>query len=420
MSAITSHLESTDPQDESAVRCELGGELRGFGASSKVCIADPYAAHAGLLQTLWTRRAVEDALSGRSYHVATGAELGKRREDAARLFLVLDPPLPKDHVPWSHLTRDDMSSVNLLGRPSKMACPAFDLPAGWMLAGGTCPAAGVCQTIVPEPERLKLEGQIADHVFLGPTGPSGAATGPGQTHVLEAICEQCYATGGRYQYAEMAIRMVLRHAWTRTLLSSGDRGLNEWVSVLVDAISRETFEPEPVPDPRGGQLACFRVHSSGDFFSRKYAQAWIAVANQFPQITFWAPTRTWAAPGWLEAWPKLLAANAPGNFLVRPSGLHFGDFAPTRGAHPWEGDYPFNAAGSTALYAATDDPRVEDNFGMNIDGHFDPRYDWGCMAYAQNRANEAKTCRDAFNPDGGVGCRVCWTHPRLRVRYAAH
>lgn len=36
----------------------------------------------------------------------------------------------------------------------------------------------------------------------------------------------------------------------------------------------------------------FRIHYSGDFYSREYAEAWKAVILKYPQIRFWAYTRS--------------------------------------------------------------------------------------------------------------------------------
>ena len=49
---------------------------------------------------------------------------------------------------------------------------------------------------------------------------------------------------------------------------------------------------------------CFRIHVSGDFFSREYIEAWTAICRAFPPIRFWTYTRSWAVP---ELLPSLLA-----------------------------------------------------------------------------------------------------------------
>ncbi|MBK6407894.1 MAG: hypothetical protein IPF66_24500 [Holophagales bacterium] len=38
----------------------------------------------------------------------------------------------------------------------------------------------------------------------------------------------------------------------------------------------------------------FRLHDSGDFFSPPYVDAWYDIAFALPEVSFWAPTRSWA------------------------------------------------------------------------------------------------------------------------------
>jgi hypothetical protein len=181
-----------------------------------------------------------------------------------------------------------------------------------------------------------------------------------------------------------------------------------------------------------------RVHSSGDFFSPEYARAWIELANQLPDLDFWAPTRTWASRGWNEFWSQNLRLARHGNFIVRPSAWHTGDpaISPTarmlpvgtdngavaRPEKPWSGPYPFAArgrfiGGTTALYRA-DSPEPDRLVGNPIGHSSDPRCDWVCAAYANE--SDKHTCGNALAPDGMKGCRICWTDLETRICYTAH
>ena len=40
-------------------------------------------------------------------------------------------------------------------------------------------------------------------------------------------------------------------------------------------------------------IKLFRIHSSGDFFSVKYANVWYAIARAFPDVRFLAFTKQW-------------------------------------------------------------------------------------------------------------------------------
>jgi hypothetical protein len=412
MSAVTSHVESRAPSDRTELVCPAD-----FGAhpADQLCMPEPASAHARLLTFAWNRRIAEELLAGHTFHLEKRPK-GRAGENPDALYIVLDQPIPRDAIPWSHMGERDLAAVPIFGAPGKMRCPTFDLPTGYLLLGGTCPAAGVCQTVTPIEERARLEAYARERgIFLGTSGPSES---PGVS-LPETICTSCYAQGGNYIYSNAQFRLALRYLWTRHLIHETGR-VNDWVDTMVEAIASEDFLAESAEDPRTGQpVVPIRIHSSGDFFSPKYAEAWALVANQYPQILFWAPTRTWAGEGWLYHWTRILQANVHGNLVVRPSALHFGDFAPTVDAHPWEGGYPFNAAGTTSLRreGLGQDMAPLDAMGANF-GNFDPRYDWGCQAYSG--AGEARSCPQARNLDGQIGCRVCWTHPRVRVNFSAH
>ncbi len=71
----------------------------------------------------------------------------------------------------------------------------------------------------------------------------------------------------------------------------------------------------------------FRIHESGDFFSPRYVEFWKIVAEALPEVTFWAPTRTWHMRGPL--WQTALQAFASlPNVVCRPSSLQFDEAAP--------------------------------------------------------------------------------------------
>jgi hypothetical protein len=43
-------------------------------------------------------------------------------------------------------------------------------------------------------------------------------------------------------------------------------------------------------------LSCFRIHVSGDFYSKEYIHSWIKICQAFPNTRFWAYTRSWTIP----------------------------------------------------------------------------------------------------------------------------
>jgi hypothetical protein len=51
----------------------------------------------------------------------------------------------------------------------------------------------------------------------------------------------------------------------------------------------------------------FRIHASGDFYSVAYIQAWQAIAEAMPHVTFFGYTRSWNVPGLVNALEVLRA-----------------------------------------------------------------------------------------------------------------
>lgn len=89
----------------------------------------------------------------------------------------------------------------------------------------------------------------------------------------------CYAQKGHYAtrsvpsmywFNWIALQMAGPHKWS-SLLSA-------MVLVALGGLSR----------------GFFRLHSSGDFFSQEYFDAWCEVAKRMPNVRFWAYTRTFS------------------------------------------------------------------------------------------------------------------------------
>lgn len=59
-----------------------------------------------------------------------------------------------------------------------------------------------------------------------------------------------------------------------------------------------------------GKKILFRIHESGDFYSWQYAERWLEIARQCPDVTFLAYTKSL---------PYFENASIPANFIVRAS-----------------------------------------------------------------------------------------------------
>lgn len=139
-------------------------------------------------------------------------------------------------------------------------------------------------------------------------------TGPG------TVCAHCYAKKGRYVMPPVRNALEKRFEWVNDCMARGDAGMDEFVSTMVEAITRS------VKSQTGDRV--FRVHDSGDLFAPWYVRAWIRVCESLPYVSFWFPTRSWRA----KAGPMrdaLLALHALPNVTVKPSAL-FEDVPPPR------------------------------------------------------------------------------------------
>jgi hypothetical protein len=408
MSAINIHVGTQAPEDRDATLvCDVDGEPLGDGHEmdgARQCLPDLASTHNGLTRTVFIRRTIEDLLAGRSVYIADGDSLGKQAAaQRTALFFVVDPPFTKFDIPWMPMPMESIGTVELFGESSKMKCPTWDLPAGSPIVGGSCPAATAGQSIIPNEVRIRSQSAVGQPVRL-----------------QETICQICYAEGGQYQSPHVQMGEMIRYWWCRQVLdgaeaTSGSR--QAWVDTIVRAVEGTMFPDERPIDPRtGNPVLPIRIHSSGDFYSPAYAEAWIEVCNRLPEVMFWAPTRTWASAGWNRTWERLLPRLQHKNLSLRPSAYHTGDIAPGQREHPWPGDYVYTSEGSTSIYAF-DDANAGRPDGATPHS-VDPRYDFGCGTY--KIVDDAHSCRNALAPDGKIGCRACWIHPELRVNYTTH
>ena len=136
----------------------------------------------------------------------------------------------------------------------------FSLPAGH-----TCPAALLCQSRAD-----KLTGKLTD----------------GNRNVF-----RCYAAS-----AENLFRNIRVSRWRNFEALQACKG----VTAMVDLILRSM--------PVKGIKLC-RIHSSGDFFSQSYFDAWLAVARSKPDVIFYAYTK--ALPYWIAR-----LSDVPSNFRL--------------------------------------------------------------------------------------------------------
>lgn len=260
----------------------------------------------------------------------------------------------------------------------------------------------------------------------------------------------CYANANNFAYADNQFGMVLRYWWTATMLSTPS-GRALWIETMIRAMQAEiatgswllethsASSKVPLTECAQGGVSFrpFRVHSSGDFFSPAYIDAWLDVMRdprvEALKIIFWAPTRAWTIPNYQKQFINRYAAGTfPKNLTLRPSGYHFGDQSPKL-------PEPF-AAGTTSLYATREEKKtitfeeqgegkkpkkVTKNETILDAPPADGRRDWDCQTYAV--VDEKHTCTAALGSngeppkgEGGAGCRTCWLYKGVSVQYTAH
>ena len=90
-------------------------------------------------------------------------------------------------------------------------------------------------------------------------------------------CKQgCYATQGSYKWSPVKKK----------------RDNNLRYSKLDDFITRMSYHLEQARPKRGNKELVIRIHDSGDFYNREYANKWIEIAEQNKDVHFYAYTKS--------------------------------------------------------------------------------------------------------------------------------
>lgn len=105
-------------------------------------------------------------------------------------------------------------------------------------------------------------------------------TCPGRTE----FCSSCYVTSS-YRYKNvpglLADNTNSLFAIQKNKSLSSDQKIDKMKDLLVEMLKKTKVE----------RLGFFRIHWSGDFFSREYLQAWYQAIKEFPSVSFWTYTR---------------------------------------------------------------------------------------------------------------------------------
>ena len=131
-----------------------------------------------------------------------------------------------------------------LGNAKLKTTALFDIPAGY-----TCPQAKDCYT---------KADRDTGHLKIG----------------KDAIF-RCYAASSENRYPN-----VRKLRWHNYDLLKG-KSVSEMATLIIDSVRLNSFD----------DIERFRIHSSGDFFSQDYFDAWIEVAKHYPNVLFYAYTK---------------------------------------------------------------------------------------------------------------------------------
>lgn len=281
---------------------------------------------------------------------------------------------------------------------TKMSCASFSVPAGPNRYGGTCMASQE-STVAREGSYkrysmdLEKRGADIDYTYTTKQGRESE-----KSISQQYICDVCYAGKGSYRmYINSSINQVAHRAWADARIKDGT-----FVSSIVKAISF-LYTSKAMGRELATRLVSnkyFRIHDSGDFWSKEYYLAWREICQSALEaglpIKFWAPTRQWVFKDWIQMFRD---NPPPKNLALRPSALFLGSPPP---------EVPVLKAGGTTSYPDT---------WIDPPSYASPKKVWPCPAM---NATGDKSCINAPNPQGGLGCRTCWDKPQIPVNYSTH
>jgi hypothetical protein len=132
-----------------------------------------------------------------------------------------------------------------------------------------------------------------------------------------ACVNVCYARNGTFNFP----RVKAAHIRNLELVRNN---LNTWMAAMLDELGKKKYRPtgrKVLPRLSRSHLspaiaallnagsACIRIHDSGDFFSKEYLLAWLAIASSTTDVLFYCYTKQ------VGLFKKVVEPNPPANFL---------------------------------------------------------------------------------------------------------
>jgi hypothetical protein len=165
----------------------------------------------------------------------------------------------------------------------------------------------------------------------GPPSTGGSCTG------VTPFCDGCYASGIERHFTSVD-RLVRHNHATLVECGANVRAMVDLLRPLVESFLVECGKAEKkigAPVER-----VYRIHWDGDFYSRPYAAAWVRVMGEFPQVQFWAYTRSFDVVDILSAAGNLslyLSVDADNVVKARATKKRFPTTKLAFCAETWEG-----------------------------------------------------------------------------------
>ena len=255
--------------------------------------------------------------------------------------------------------------INLLSSPQKMPCNSFNIPA--MLY---CPAA---KLII---NAAKKAGKAID----------------------DLICSHCYALKGSYLFSN--VKKALQAKADLITKSLREDNGDTFVETMVSQITAKYYKNGEKKSLKNCNTDLFRVHDSGDLFSKKYIECWIRICQALPDIRFWFPTREYVRIDQLPHLRKL--AELP-NAIVRPSALKVDEPAPKIAG----------LDGGTSVYTSEEKAKADGHMVCPATVH---PYRMGKKAWSaldKKKRGELASC-------AGNNCQACFIKSCKPKAYLAH
>lgn len=166
-----------------------------------------------------------------------------------------------DFDPFGHVTSPDYDTedgkfLHIIRKNKKLKHPFLSLPAGY-----SCPAAKDCKAMASR------HGQV-----FKSTGKK----------IQDFGNFRCYSASAEVQY-EDAREIRWRNY---DLLRECNNDIPKMTKLIVDSLKRSIHKE--------GVFGLFRIHADGDFFTQSYFDAWLEAVKEFPNVNFYAYTKSLA------------------------------------------------------------------------------------------------------------------------------